>query len=88
MKIKEKAKETYSQLINMPPAEKDLEEFAKKILEEFIEELEKNAMSVCWNYGLDSVIFLDKDLNGKKSLKTIKEQYLGSKDQTGDSALP
>lgn len=79
MNIEQLAKQTYKSLMNMPPAEKDLQEFAEKVLNEFIRELEQNQMTIHWNYNLDSVIFLDKGVDGKKSLKDIKEKFLGSK---------
>lgn len=85
--IEKLAKQTYSNLLNMPPAERDLKEFAEKVLNEFIKELEANQMTVRWNYNLDSVVFLDKNVDGKLSLQDIKEKFLGSEDKTSNSTL-
>lgn len=85
--IEKLAKQTYDNLLNMPPAERDLKEFAEKVLNEFIKELEANQMTVRWNYNLDSVVFLDKNIDGKLSLQDIKEKFLGSKDKTSNSTL-
>ena len=79
MNIEELAKQTYKSLINMPPAEKDLQQFAEKVLDEFIKELEKNQIAVRWNYNFDSVIFVDRSVDDRKSLQDIKEKFLGSK---------
>lgn len=54
----------------------DLEQFARLVLNKFIEELEQNKTTVVWNYGCDSVIFYSKDTE-TKSLMTIKEKYVG-----------
>jgi len=82
------AKDTYNKLLSMPPAERDLKEFAELVLKQFIEEVEKNQMAVHWNYSFDSVIFLDKSIDGKKSLKDIKEEYLGRPEiQISDSTV-
>lgn len=66
--IKKKAKKYLKGQIHQPTNEKDLEIFAKQVLEEFIEKLEKHKRTVVWNYGLDEVIFFDK-------LKELKELY-------------
>ena len=76
MNIKNEAKKFYKELYSLPPAADDLERFAKVVLDKFIEELENNTRSVAWNYGCDSVIFSDKSLDGKKSLKEIKKEFL------------
>lgn len=78
--IKEKAQEYFKSQYHQPTNEKDLEAFAKQVLEEFIEKLEKYKRAVVWNYGLDEVIFFDK-------LKELKELYECRDDQS-DSIKP
>ena len=73
--IKEKAQEYFKSQYHQPTNEKDLEAFAKQVLEEFIEKLEKHKRAVVWNYGLDDVIFFDK-------LKELKELYECGHDQS------
>lgn len=72
--IKQLAKDFYNKLYSMPPGPTDLEEFAELVLNEFIKELENNRTTVAWNYGCDSVVFWNKDLE-KKSIVTIKEAF-------------
>jgi len=56
-----------------------------KILIELVENIKKNAVSVVWNCGFDSVIFLDKDVDGNKSLKTLINEMINDKDKkSGD----
>ena len=50
------------------------------LLLKFIEEIKKNSTSVVWGYGFDSVIFIDKDVDGNKSLKTLINEILSDKD--------
>jgi hypothetical protein len=66
--IKEKAQNYFKVQRHQPTNERDLEIFAKQVLEEFIKGLEKHKRAVVWNYGLDDVIFFDK-------LKELKELY-------------
>lgn len=73
--IKSQASEYFKSQRHQPTNERDLEIFAKQVLEEFIEKLEKNKRAVVWNYGLDEVIFFDK-------LKELKELYECRHDQS------
>ena len=73
--IKEKAQNNFKSQRHQPTNEKDLELFAKQVLEEFIVKLEKHKRAVVWNYGLDDVIFFDK-------LKELKELYECRDDQS------
>lgn len=85
--LKDKAEKYYNSLYAMPPCPIDLAEFAEQILNEFIQELESNQMAVAWNYGCDSVIFINKNLDDKKSLESIKEKYLGKRDDQGNTII-
>jgi hypothetical protein len=82
--IKQLAKDFYNKLYSMPPGPTDLEEFAELVLNEFIKELENNRTTVAWNYGCDSVVFWNKDLE-KKSIVTIKEAFCGNKHDKSDT---
>lgn len=77
--MKEKAKQFYNSLYSMPPAENDLERFGKQMVEDFIEKLLENQQTVVWNYGLDSVIFVDK-------INKIKEDFFEHGNNQGDSS--
>jgi len=68
--MKNKVKEFYASLYAMPAAEHDMECFGRQLIDDFIEELKKNQLAVVWNYGLDSVVFVDK-------LQKIKEDFCG-----------
>lgn len=68
--MKNKVKEFYASLYTMPAAEHDMERFGRQLIDDFIEELKKNQLAVVWNYGLDSVVFVDK-------LQKIKEDFCG-----------
>ena len=48
----------------------------RKVLLDFIDELKKNYLSVAWNSGLDTVIFVDKSVDGYKSLNQMIKEYL------------
>jgi hypothetical protein len=76
--MKNKVKEFYKTLYTMPAAEHDLERFGRELIEEFVQELKKNQIAVKWNYGFDSVIFVDK-------LNKIKEDFCGDGHDKGDS---
>lgn len=80
--IEEKAKEYYKNLWSYPPNERELAEFAEIILKQFIEELEESVSGIAWNYGFDAVIFQSRSLNGKLSLKEMKEKYLERNDKS------
>jgi hypothetical protein len=41
-----------------------------------IDEIKQNSVSVAWNYGFDSVIFINKSVDGKKSLEDILREHL------------
>lgn len=69
----------------MPPSPHDLAEFAELILNKFIEELEENKQTVAWNYGLDSVVFVNKNTEDYKSLRTIKEEFYVDRDNKSNS---
>ena len=73
--LKDMAKDFYKKQYAMPPGPTELAEFAELVLKKFIKELEDNSQGVAWNYGFDGVIFTNRDRE-KKSLKTIKEEYL------------
>jgi hypothetical protein len=85
--IKDLADKAYNSLYHLPPNEIDLQEFAEKVLNQFIDEIHKNKSTVAWNYGLDSVIFINKSVDGHKSLQQIKEEFLGQKGDAGNTAV-
>ena len=58
----------------------------RKMLLEFINELRKSYVSVVWNNGLDTVVFVDKSVDGYKSLDQIIEEHLQDKNQAGDAS--
>jgi hypothetical protein len=86
--IKQLAKDYYNKLYAMPPGSAELDEFAKLILNKFIEELNKNKQGVAWNSGFDGVIFVDKTVDGHKSLNQIKEEFLGQASNASNSTVP
>jgi hypothetical protein len=85
--LKTLAEETYKSLYHLPPNAKDLEEFAAKVLNKVFQELEKNKAGVAWNSGFDSVVFYDKTVDGQKSIKQIKEEFLGQESDAGNPAI-
>jgi hypothetical protein len=54
------------------------------MLLDFIDELRKNYLSVAWNNGLDTVVFVNKSVDGYKSLDQMIEEHLHDKDQASD----
>ena len=50
----------------------ELNEFANTIIDVFYKELINNSTSVSWNCGFDSVVFVNKSVDGLKSIKEIK----------------
>ena len=58
-----------------------------KILAELVDNIRKNAVSVVWNSGFDSVLFLDKDVDGNKSLKTLINEMINDKDKKSGDAI-
>jgi hypothetical protein len=82
------ADEYYKQLWSLPPSAIDLREFAELVLNKFVEELKNNKQGVAWNSGFDSVIFLDKAVDGHKSLNQIKEEFLGQASNVSNSTVP
>ena len=83
--LKQLAKDYFNNMYHMPPNERDFEEFAKVVLNKFIQELEENKTSVVWNYGLDSVVFVSKEIENKESLQAIKERYFGDENDKSNS---
>lgn len=83
--IDEKAAEFYKNMWSYPANNLDLADFAKQILEEFVSDLEKNAYGVVWNYGCDSVIFTHRSLEGRVSLREMKEKYLAKRSNESNS---
>lgn len=82
--IEEEVKKYVENVYHMPLDEGDLVEFAQVILEKFTQELEDNSSSIMWNYGLDSVVFLNRRVNNKESLSELKEKYLGTGNDKGN----
>lgn len=82
--IEQMAKDFYNNLYALPPGHVELVEFAKLVLDKFIQELEDNKQTVAWNYGCDSVVFYNKDY-GKESIDTIKEKYYVNEDDQSNS---
>ena len=76
--LKQIAKDFYNSLYKLPPDERDMEDLAVLIANKIFDDIEKNSTSVVWNYGLDSVIFTHKEIEGKESLRSIKERYIGN----------
>lgn len=48
----------------------------KTTLIKVIDDIKQNCVSVVWNNGFDSVIFIDKNVDGKKSLEDILREHL------------
>lgn len=84
--IKQMSEQFYNNLYHLPPNPKDLEAFAQAVLKKFIEELEANQQGVAWNCGFDGVIFTQR-LSDKKSLRQIKEEFLGQESNASNSAI-
>lgn len=62
-----------------------MESIRSRLLAEIDRKLRENSTSVAWNYGLDAVLFIDRDVDGKKSLKTIiAELYDKNKESDND----
>lgn len=59
----------------------------RDLLIKFIENINNNIVSVVWNLGLDSVIFIDKEVDGNKSLKTLISEILNDKSKESDNDL-
>lgn len=76
--IKKKAEEYEKNSMILPLGKRELEEFSKELLIEFIKKLKKKKTTVKWNYGLDEVVFLDK-------LEELEEVYLGKRDDQSDT---
>lgn len=86
MSIKKKASDYANNLYHTPPNENDLAEFGRLIIEEFTQQLKANTMSVAWNYGLDSVLFVDRNLDDRLCLDEIKERFInGIKSNESDT---
>jgi hypothetical protein len=51
------------------------------LLDKIIKEVKENCVSVAWNNGFDTVLFIDRSIDGKKSLQQIlKENIYNDKD--------
>lgn len=85
--LKTLAENTYKSLYSLPPNAKDLEEFAQIVLKKVFDELESNKSGVAWNSGFDGVVFYDRAIDGHKSIKQIKEEFLGQESNVSDSTL-
>lgn len=85
--IKDLANKTYKSLYSLPPAAKDLEEFGVQVLKLFVEQLKKNQQGVAWNSGFDGVVFVDKNVDGNKSLNKLMEEFLGQESNVSDPAV-
>ena len=72
MNIQEEALNYHRELYHLPANEKDIEEFARLVLNAFIAELEANTKSITWNYGFDTVIF-------DETLQKVKKEFLDGK---------
>ena len=46
------------------------------LLDKIIDEIKQNCVSVVWNNGFDSVLFINKNIDGKKSLQDILKEHL------------
>ena len=46
------------------------------LLLKIISEIKENCVSVVWNNGLDSVLFINRSIDGKKSLEDILKENL------------
>lgn len=77
MNIQEEALSYYRKLYHLPPNEKDMEQFAKLILNAFVAKLEANTKSVAWNYGFDTVIF-------DETLQQVKKEFFDGKNNGSD----
>jgi uncharacterized phosphosugar-binding protein len=58
-----------------------------RLLVDLIKELKNNAVSVVWNNGFDSVIFIDRSIDGKKSLNDIIKEVVHDKDTEGNPSI-
>ena len=51
------------------------------LLDKILKEIKENCTSVVWNSGFDTVLFIDRSVDGKKSLQQIlKENIYNDKD--------
>lgn len=58
------------------------------LLAKIIDEIRKNCVGVVWNYGFDNVLFIDRSIDGKKSLEDIlKENLPHDKNQTSNTSF-
>lgn len=79
--IEKMSQEFYNKLFHLPPNAKDFQEFGQLVIQKFIDEVNSNKQGVAWNMGFDSVLFTETLVDGKKSLKQIKEEFLGCQQQ-------
>ena len=84
--MKDKAKKYLKGLYALPPNEYDLTDFAELILNEFIEELDKNSTSAVCNGRLEGVLYISSNVDGKKSLNQIKKEFLDVRSNEDDKA--
>jgi hypothetical protein len=82
------ADEYYRNMYHLPPSAVDLKEFAQLAISKFVEELKNNKQGVAWNSGFDGVIFVDKSVDGHKSLNQITEEFLGQASNVSNSTVP
>lgn len=79
------AKDHHSNMWHNPANEIDLEEFAILILKKVFEEIDDNTIGVVINSTLSEAILSNKDVDGRLSLKTIKEKYIGNQNDKSNS---
>lgn len=46
------------------------------LLDKIIKEIKENCTSVVWNNGFDTVLFIDRNIDGKKSLEQILKENM------------
>lgn len=86
MNIKDEVKKYYDNAYSLPLSSEDLEHFGKDLINRFVEELELNKATVNWGYGLDSVVFVSKQIEDNKSIRQIKEEFLGERNDKSNKA--
>jgi len=83
--INKLAESYYNNSHPIPLDSDDLVKFAELILNQFIQELENNKQTVAWNYGCDSVIFINRSLNDKSSFNNIKDKYVNTNNKSNST---
>ena len=55
-----------------------MKEINSNVLAKILDEIRNNSVSVAWNYGFDTVLFINKSVDGRKSLEDILRENLSN----------